>query len=187
MDDIGNASVIAFAAGMRMGEQMQVDQAIQSWETYAASLQEQLEMARSTIAQQDISITSLNNQIGIYKSAYEKLQVTAKEICVDLDESNRKIGEMGAEETAYKKLMENKISSVWRACQSMSANAAAYEELYKLLVKEIQTKHNPEDFDSLDWDKRRAVIKGVWDSFAKTGKFTHHPDFTFGYQRKPEL
>jgi len=179
LEDIGNASAAAFNIGKRMGEQMQVDKAIESWETYAANLQAQLDNARLVIANQNIDLEKLNGQIGAYKEAYEDMKLV-------VIKKDRQIEEMCAAEIKHKKFVDSKIRSIQRACASQSANSAAYEEIYKLLVLEIQENHDPENFESLDFARRTAIIQGVWDKFAKTGKTYHHPDLKFTYQKNED-
>ncbi len=102
-----------------------------------------------------------------------------------LREKSAEWEKVAAAELKHKKFLDAKIKSIERGCGAQSAKLAAYEEIYKLLVAEIQTKHDPATFDSLDFESRKRKLNEVRDDFLKTGKTYYIPDLDFKYQKNP--
>lgn len=178
-----NGILLAARAGQRLGEAIQQENAIGAWENYASNLKNQLENAQRVIDEQNDDIGVLQEQLGIYKKANGDLVDIANNAADLVGEKNEKIAAMIEAEAKHKRFLETKIKMIERACQTQSAKAAAYEEIYKLLVTEFQKEHDPSTLESLDFEKRTAIIKEVMANFMKTGNTHHPPDLDFKYQK----
>lgn len=178
-----NGVLAAARAGQRLGEAIQQENAISAWENYASNLKNQLENAQRVIDEQNVDIGVLKKQLGVYKERNGDLADIARNAADLVGEKNEKIAAMMEAEIKHKKFVESKIKGIERACQSQSAKSAAFEEIYKLLVTELQKTHDPSTIESLDFAKRTAVIKEVMENFMKTGNTFYHPDLDFTYQK----
>ncbi|MES2018847.1 MAG: hypothetical protein V4484_20340 [Pseudomonadota bacterium] len=182
LDDIGNGMAAGFRAGVRIGEQMQQEEAINAWDRYASDLEQQLEQAKSVIAHQNIDLEYKSALLDIERDEKKVLSALVQDINGQLGEKIQEISKTAVAEIKREKFLAAKIKSIERACAAQSAISTVYEGIYKFLVLEIQTKHDPSAFESLDFAKRAKMIDELAEGFRKTGKMLHNPDTDFKYQ-----
>jgi hypothetical protein len=186
--EIGNFVAAAAVAGANFGRQLQNNRAIDSWADYAHKLEAELSEAKLALKIKDGEIKYKqavvkmreDQVLNLIKNIESKDELIAEKI--ETISNLSKLGISSANlNSEYSGYLQGKIDTVERACRSTSGKLAFYEEIYKLLILEIQASNSPDKYESFNPEFRQIAMDRVWSKFMKTGQVEYSPDLDFSY------
>ncbi|MGZ7132492.1 MAG: hypothetical protein ACXVH6_03845 [Halobacteriota archaeon] len=196
MNDIGMGIAEAALNGFRLGKRIQQEQALQSWQEYAAELERHLNEMRQRLADTNVEVDKYR---CFYSISQERLNasheknieferfiaeqnkrfeavMSAHHGC--LDTFQKSLAEKDQEIKYWKRAAEDKNRSndtLTSILRNVSAKAAALDRLYEILVEEVSRIYGADRFESLNSEKIGREVENARIKFEETGKLSYAP------------
>lgn len=181
MDDISSIVTVAAIAGANYGRQVQANNEIQEWADYSNELKSQIQKLKDKLQDAELArkLTEIKTDIttNTLKEEIRNKDVVIADITAKNEDSDYSL----SQQLNYKKALIKKMEHLTRQSQVGSANAAAYEELFKLLIEEIKNAEDPTHTSFLNSEKCAAIFNARWERFMETGEVYHEPDRALSY------
>jgi hypothetical protein len=196
MNDIGMGIAEAALNGFRLGKRIQQEQALQSWQDYAAELERQLYEMRQTLADANVEVAKYR---CFYSLAQERLDASYKknvEFERFIAEKNKRFEAVmsahnGCLENFQKSLAEkdqeikywkraaddkNRTNNTFKSMlKNVSARAAALDRLYEMLVEEAARIYGVDRFESLNGEKIEQEVEKARIKFEESERLSYAP------------
>lgn len=196
MNDIGMGIAEAALNGFRLGKRIQQEQALQSWQDYAAELERQLHEMRQTLADTNVEVdkyrcfysisqerlkASHEKNLELERFAAEKNKrfeavMSAHHGC--LDTFQKSLAEKDQEIKYWKRTAEgaNRLNDTLTSLlKTVSTRAAALDRLYQTLVEEASRLYGADRFESLNGEKIGREVESARINFEEKGKLSYTP------------
>lgn len=196
MNDIGMGIAEAALNGFRLGKRIEQEQALQSWQDYAAELERQLSEMRQTLANANVEVakyqcfyslsqehldTSYKKNVEFERFIAEKDKrfeavTSAHNAC--LEKFQNLLAEKDQEINCWKQAADNKDRSkntFKSMLKNVSARAAALDRLYEMLVEEASRLYGFDRFESLNNEKIEHEVEQARIKFEESGRLSYAP------------
>lgn len=196
MNDIGMGIAEAALNGFRLGKRIQQEEVLQSWQDYAAGLERELYEMRQRLADANVEVDKYrcfysivqgklnvshkknieyegfigekNKRFEVVKSAHNKC----------LESFQRSLAEKDQEIKFWKSASEGKgksINLLTSILKNVSAQAAALDRLYEMLVEEVSRLYGADGFASMNSEKIGQEVEKAHVKFKESGRLSYAP------------